>query len=62
VGFGDDVSTEIIEESEAAGADLIAVAVDRQRRLGLASGLGTVRQLQRATTIPLLLVPCPHAA
>jgi nucleotide-binding universal stress UspA family protein len=57
VRFGDDVVAEIVEESEAAGADLIAVAAHRHRGLGRALGGGTVRHLRRATTVPLLVVP-----
>jgi nucleotide-binding universal stress UspA family protein len=54
-----DVTTEIVEESEAAGADLIALATDRRRGLGRGREL---RRLRRATTIPLLVVPSTNAA
>lgn len=56
VRFGEPVA-EIVEEAETAGADLIALAA--RRRLGFGRlGAGSVgRGLERATTIPLLLVP-----
>jgi hypothetical protein len=52
----------IVEESEAAGADLIALAVHRPRGVARVLGGGMVRRLQRATTIPLLVVPAPERA
>jgi nucleotide-binding universal stress UspA family protein len=61
VRFGD-VATEVVEESEACGADLIAVPVLRRRWLGRRLDGGMPGRLQQATTIPLLVVPCPEAA
>jgi nucleotide-binding universal stress UspA family protein len=55
VRFGD-AATEIVEESEAAGADLIAVASHRRRGLDRARTRSVARRLRRATTIPLLIV------
>jgi nucleotide-binding universal stress UspA family protein len=55
-----DVVTEVVEESEAAGADLIVLAVQRRRGLARMLGNGMTRRLRRATTIPLLVVPYPE--
>jgi nucleotide-binding universal stress UspA family protein len=52
-----DAATEIVEESEAAGADLIALASHRRRGLSRVRRGSIARRLQRATTIPLLVVP-----
>jgi nucleotide-binding universal stress UspA family protein len=55
VRTGDDVNRHLVEEAEAAGADLIAVAVDPG---GGSRGRGSApTRLPQATTIPLLLVP-----
>jgi nucleotide-binding universal stress UspA family protein len=51
-----DAATEIVEESEAAGADLIALASHRRRGLNRVRARSVARRLQRATTIPLLIV------
>ena len=56
VRFGAPV-TEIVEEAEAGGADLIALAAHRRGPLGRLFRAGTADALERATTIPLLLVP-----
>ncbi len=61
VRFGD-VTTAVVEESEAAGADLIALPIHRRRGLGQWGDGRMARRLQRATTIPLLVVPCTEAA
>jgi nucleotide-binding universal stress UspA family protein len=55
VRFGSDAATEIVEESEAAGAELIALIGERRR--GLRRPGRVTRRLRRATTIPLLIVP-----
>jgi nucleotide-binding universal stress UspA family protein len=52
-----DVTTEIVEEAEAAGADLIALAVHERRGLSRVLRGGLVRRFRKETTIPLLLVP-----
>lgn len=56
VRFGDP-ATQIVEEAEASGADLIAMAT--HRRGGLAHLLkGSVAErVERATTVPVILVP-----
>ena len=51
-----DAATEIVEESEAAGADLIAVASHRRRGLDRVRTRSVARRLRGATTIPLLVV------
>jgi nucleotide-binding universal stress UspA family protein len=53
VRFGDPV-TEIVDEAESAGADLIAMASHRRTALFRRS---IARRLERETTIPILLVP-----
>lgn len=55
VRFGDPV-VEIVEEAESAGADLIAMATHRRSALGRLVRGSLARRLERATTIPLLLV------
>jgi nucleotide-binding universal stress UspA family protein len=45
-----------VEESEAAGADLIAVASHRRRGLDRVRTRSVARRLRGATTIPLLVV------
>ena len=55
VRFGDPV-TEIVEEAESSGADLIAMASHRRKALGRLFKGSLARRLERATTIPLLLV------
>ena len=55
VRFGDPVA-EIVEEAESAGADLIAMASHRRNGLGRLLRASLARRLERATTIPLLLV------
>lgn len=55
VRFGDPL-TEIVEEAESAGADLIALASHRRNALGRLMRGSLAKRLQRATTIPLLLV------
>jgi nucleotide-binding universal stress UspA family protein len=57
-----EVATQIVEESEAAGADLIALAAHRRRGLGRVLGRGIAGRLRRTTTIPLLVVPSANAA
>ena len=57
-----DAATEIVEESEAAGADLIALASHRRRGLNRVRASGVARRLRRATTIPLLVVPYTDAS
>jgi nucleotide-binding universal stress UspA family protein len=61
VRFGEAASS-IVEDSEEAGADLIALPVSRHGRLGRWLDSRVVRQLRRGTTIPLLVVPCGEAA
>lgn len=56
IRFGDPVA-EIVEEAEAAGADLIALASHRRHALGRLVRGSLARRLERATTIPLLLFP-----
>ena len=55
VRFGDPL-TEIVEEAESAGADLIALASHRRRALGRLIRKSLARRLGSKTTIPLLLV------
>jgi len=55
VRFGE-IIPQVVAEAEAAEADLIAMATHRCRGLGLLKR-SVARQLQQATTIPLLLVP-----
>jgi nucleotide-binding universal stress UspA family protein len=52
-----DVIAQILEEAEAAGVDLIAMATHRRHGLGRLLKGSVVARLQRETTIPLLLVP-----
>jgi nucleotide-binding universal stress UspA family protein len=52
-----DATTEIVEESDSVGADLIALATHRRGRLGRALDRRMARRLQQATTIPILIVP-----
>jgi nucleotide-binding universal stress UspA family protein len=56
VRFGEPAA-EIVEEAEAVGADLIALATHRRHGLGRLLKGSVARRLERATTIPLLLVP-----
>jgi nucleotide-binding universal stress UspA family protein len=56
VRIGDTAATEIVEESEAAGADLIALASHRRRGLDRVRHRSVARRLRRSTTIPLLVV------
>jgi nucleotide-binding universal stress UspA family protein len=56
VRVGDDV-LEIVEESEAVGADLIAIPGYRLSDRGPQPDSRLARRLQRATTIPVLVVP-----
>jgi nucleotide-binding universal stress UspA family protein len=56
VRFGDPLA-EIVEETESAGADLIAMASHRRNALGRLIRGSLARRLERQTTIPLLLVP-----
>ncbi|HEX6212533.1 MAG TPA: universal stress protein [Methylomirabilota bacterium] len=56
VRIGSDAAAEIIEESEAAGAELIALASRRRRGLAGVRHRSVARQLRRSTTIPLLVV------
>jgi nucleotide-binding universal stress UspA family protein len=56
VRFGAPV-TEIVEEAEAEGADLIALAAHRRNPLVRLFKGSTAGALERATTIPILLVP-----
>jgi nucleotide-binding universal stress UspA family protein len=57
VRFGDDPARAIVEEAEASGADLIAMAT--HRRVGLTRVLkGSVAErVESATTVPVILVP-----
>jgi nucleotide-binding universal stress UspA family protein len=57
VRFGGDPAAGIVEESEAAGADLIALASRRRHGLDRLRHRSVARRLQRATTIPLMVVP-----
>lgn len=52
-----EVVTEVVEESEATGADLIVLPIPRRRGLAGVLGSRMKRRLQRATTIPLLVIP-----
>lgn len=63
VRFGEPVA-QIVEEAEAVGADLIALATHRRHGFGRLLKGSVARRLERATTIPLLLVPygAPAAA
>jgi nucleotide-binding universal stress UspA family protein len=56
VRIGVDAASEIIEESEAAGADLIALASHRRRGLGRMRHRSVAGRVRRSTTIPLLVV------
>ncbi len=56
VRIGVDAATEIIEESEASGADLIALASHRRHGLDRMRHRSVARQVRRSTTIPLLVV------
>jgi nucleotide-binding universal stress UspA family protein len=56
VRFGEPAA-QIVEEAEAAGADLIALATHRRHGLGRLLKGSVAGRLERATTIPLLLVP-----
>jgi nucleotide-binding universal stress UspA family protein len=51
-----DAATEIVEESEAAGADMIALASRRRHGLDRVRTRSVARRLRSATTIPLLVV------
>ena len=57
VRFGDDPARAIVAEAEESGADLIAMAT--HRRVGLTRVLkGSVAErVERATTVPVILVP-----
>lgn len=55
VRFGEPVA-EIVGEAEAAGADLIAMASRRRTGLARLVRRSVVRRVERATTIPLLVV------
>lgn len=55
VRFGDPVA-EIVEEAESVGADLIAMASHRRTGFDRLLKRSLARRLERATTIPLLLV------
>jgi nucleotide-binding universal stress UspA family protein len=50
-----DAATEIVAESESAGATLIAVAGQRRRGLGRGRLRSVSRRVRRTTTIPLLV-------
>jgi nucleotide-binding universal stress UspA family protein len=56
VRFGD-YATQIVEEAESAGADLIAMATHRRRGLARALKGSVAEHVARATTIPIVLVP-----
>jgi nucleotide-binding universal stress UspA family protein len=56
VRFGEPAA-QIVEEAEAAQADLIALATHRRHGLGRLLKGSVAGRLERATTIPLLLVP-----
>ena len=56
VRIGDDAAAEILEESEAAGADLIALASHRRRGLDRIRHRSVAHRLRRSTPIPLLVV------
>lgn len=56
VRFGGDAAVEIVEESEEAGADLIALASHRRRGLDRLRHRSVARRLRRSTTIPILVV------
>ncbi len=55
VRFGDSAA-EIVEEAEAVRADLIAMATHRRTSVGSLFGRSVAARVERATTIPLLLV------
>ena len=55
VRFGDPL-TEILEEAEATGVELIAMASRRRRGLGRFMTTSLTRRLRRATLIPVLVV------
>jgi nucleotide-binding universal stress UspA family protein len=57
VGGDGDVVTQILEEAEEVGADLIAMATHRRDALDAIFRGNLARRLERMTTIPLLLVP-----
>lgn len=63
VRFGDPVA-EIVEEAEAAGADVIAFAAPTEHAMVRWLGRAIPSRVARTTTIPLLLVPSAttHAA
>jgi nucleotide-binding universal stress UspA family protein len=56
VRIGDDAAAEIIEESETAGADLIALASRRRHGLDRMRHRSVARRVRRSTAIPLLVV------
>jgi nucleotide-binding universal stress UspA family protein len=56
VRIGRDAAAEILEESETAGADLIALASRRRHGLDRVRHRSVARRLRRSTTIPLLVV------
>jgi len=55
VRFGEPVA-QIVEEAEAIGADLIAMATHGRRALGQLFRRSVTARVERATTIPLLVV------
>jgi nucleotide-binding universal stress UspA family protein len=61
VRFGDS-TTEILEEAEEAGADLIALPMHRRGGLGRWRDRRVARRLRQQTAIPLLVVPAADAA
>jgi nucleotide-binding universal stress UspA family protein len=56
VRFGDPV-TEIVDEAESAGADLIAMATHRRPVLARLVRRSVAERVERATTVPVVLVP-----
>jgi nucleotide-binding universal stress UspA family protein len=56
VRFGDPV-TQIVEEAEATGADLIAMATHRRAGVARLVKGSVAERVERATTVPVVLVP-----
>jgi len=56
VRFGDPAE-EIVDQAEATGADLIAMATHRRTGLARLVRRGVAERVERATTVPVVLVP-----
>jgi nucleotide-binding universal stress UspA family protein len=56
VRFGDPAE-EIVDQAEATGADLIAMATHRRTVVARLVRRGVAERVERATTVPVILVP-----